>query len=302
MATSHFMQPLIKTEEAPGDTETNSSRIIEFMTSFDPLAVNWEKIASAILDKITIRQIVLIKAKNDHESTSMTTTFASRLKLVLEELIDELSKISVDEDVPAVFPTPPFKKAKVKAAKKKAALSVDPSDLEPPFPPTESIPTDLDQDYSEELEQTPDPSLFVKQEVDDNGDNLDYPEEEDEDSFAPEPGPSTSQEGAENIEIKGFFHCPGKCGFQSKHYKQFNQHISKIRTCHLCHEEFHGQYSSRDIERHLKKHDKVNQKKKSWICQYCNKDFGRKSWFLKHEKTKCSKKVVFLEVQPSLPQ
>ena len=63
MTSHHFLEPLIKTEEPSCDTESNTSRILEFMSQFDPLAVSWEKIAAYILDKITIRQIVLIKAK-----------------------------------------------------------------------------------------------------------------------------------------------------------------------------------------------------------------------------------------------
>ena len=64
MTSPHFLQPLIKSEEDTTDNiESNTSSIIDFMSSFDPLAVSWEKIAGLILDKITIRQIVLIKAK-----------------------------------------------------------------------------------------------------------------------------------------------------------------------------------------------------------------------------------------------
>ena len=63
MTSPHFLQPLIKSEEDTGNIESNTSSIIDFMSSFDPLAVSWEKIAGLILDKITIRQIVLIKAK-----------------------------------------------------------------------------------------------------------------------------------------------------------------------------------------------------------------------------------------------
>ena len=63
MTSPHFLQPLIKSEEYSGNIESNTSSIIDFMSSFDPLAVSWEKIAGMILDKITIRQIVLIKAK-----------------------------------------------------------------------------------------------------------------------------------------------------------------------------------------------------------------------------------------------
>ena len=66
------------------------------MSKFDSMAVSWEKIASFILDKIPIRQIVLLKAKNDYGATSINLTSVKCLKKVLEELMDELSKISVE--------------------------------------------------------------------------------------------------------------------------------------------------------------------------------------------------------------
>ena len=85
--------------------------ILEFMSQFDPLVVSWEKIASFILDKITIRQIVLLKAKNDYGATSMNLTSVKCLKKVLNELMNELSKIS-DETVEKPF-EPPRKVVKI---------------------------------------------------------------------------------------------------------------------------------------------------------------------------------------------
>ena len=143
--------------------------ILEFMSQFDPLVVSWEKIASFILDKITIRQIVLLKAKNDYGATSMNLTSVKCLTKVLEELMNELSKISVNTvEKPS---EPPRKAAKI----------IQPVEVHGPTP---KIPIIESQE-----------SIFIKQE----------PPEENEQILSdftnfPEPSPSTSEVENKNPE------------------------------------------------------------------------------------------------------
>ena len=134
--------------------------------------------------------------RNDHAATSISQSFATRLKIVLEELIQELSNISVEDngDEPprkiqkAVQPSksnavlPRKKSSKCKITKNKAISS----QLVLPEPKKS---TSIEESYDD-----PDDFLTVKQEP------VDFPDEELSDSAQP----STSITD-ENIEIKGKF-------------------------------------------------------------------------------------------------
>ena len=82
--------------------------------------------------------------------------------------------------------------------------------------------------------------------------------------------------------------CPGDCGFQTLNSPAFTKHISKIRMCSICNEEFHGQYGNREFVSHMKKHNKANNEKER-TCPYCGTVFKHKSVLTKHKRSRCYK-------------
>ena len=151
---------------------------------------------------------ILFHVRNDHEAASGSTSFTTRLKIVLEELIDELSKVPFDDEVPtAISDEPAAKKAKSsrKTKLKERAIVVQPSDLDV-TPTFKQIPT---EETDNALETTDDPGeVLVKTELleESNDDGNDYeaenPDDGAEESFT-EPGPSMSGETSENVDDKG---------------------------------------------------------------------------------------------------
>ena len=86
------------------------------------------------------------------------------------------------------------------------------------------------------------------------------------------------------------FTCPGNCGFQCTKFQKYTQHLSKIRVCHLCPEEFHGDRASQGYDRHMKKHRKAEWKKQtepSLTCQYCGITFKYRHGIERHQKSRC---------------
>ena len=64
-------------------------QIIDFMLSLDALDVNWQDIASTVLDKISIWDIVLVKAKMEPASKSLR----EKIKLIIEDLINKMGNV-----------------------------------------------------------------------------------------------------------------------------------------------------------------------------------------------------------------
>ena len=73
------------------------------------------------------------------------------------------------------------------------------------------------------------------------------------------------------------------CDFETQDPGAFGRHVSAIRTCEICAEEFHGKYSSQNHKRHLKKHQKAT----THNCEYCGKVFKNRTRMLEHSAT-CS--------------
>ena len=64
-------------------------QIIDFMLSLEALDVNWQDIASTVLDKISIWDIVVVKAKMGPSSKS----FREKIKVIIEDLINQMSNV-----------------------------------------------------------------------------------------------------------------------------------------------------------------------------------------------------------------
>ena len=64
-------------------------QIIDFMLSLDALDVNWQDIASTVLNKISIWDIVVVKAKMEPASKSLR----EKIKLIIEDLINQMSNV-----------------------------------------------------------------------------------------------------------------------------------------------------------------------------------------------------------------
>ena len=123
----------------------------------------------------------------------------------MEELIDELSKVPFDDEVPtAISDEPAAKKAKSsrKTKLKERAIVVQPSDLDV-TPTFKQIPT---EETDNALETTDDPGeVLVKTELlEESSDHYEAenPDDGAEESFT-EPGPSMSGETSENVDDKG---------------------------------------------------------------------------------------------------
>ena len=82
------------------------------------------------------------------------------------------------------------------------------------------------------------------------------------------------------------FNCPGDCGFQTISKQALTHHMSRIRMCQICKEEFHGQFAKRLFMRHMKKHNKANNEKER-TCPYCGIVFIWKSYLTKHKRSRC---------------
>ena len=80
--------------------------------------------------------------------------------------------------------------------------------------------------------------------------------------------------------------CPGECGFQTQSIASFTTHLSKIRICTICQQEFHGRYGSRNYIKHQKDHKKPN-KIQARTCPYCGILFKYRCGFVKHQKSRC---------------
>ena len=183
----------IECSKSINDTESNTMRIIELMAQFDPLAVSWEKIAAYVLDKITIRQIVLLKAKNDYGTTSMNLTSVKCLTNILEEFMDELSKISVEAvGKPS---EPPSKAAKIIQSVTAHGLTRKVTKLIPKIPLIES-------EKSISVDAVEEPSIIDSKETEFVKQELPAEIEQNLSDFKkfPEPSPSISQSDNENPE------------------------------------------------------------------------------------------------------
>jgi len=72
--------------------------------------------------------------------------------------------------------------------------------------------------------------------------------------------------------------CTG-CKFETIDPTLLRRHMDAIRHCDVCNESFHGQHSSRNFQRHQKKH----LPKPQFPCDKCGKEFKIKSLIKKHK-------------------
>ena len=75
-------------------TEDNTIRLLEILTTFDPLTIYWDKIADFVLDKISIWELVKIKAQKTFDNFEESPKVESLIKLIIDNLSLELNKLS----------------------------------------------------------------------------------------------------------------------------------------------------------------------------------------------------------------
>ena len=62
------------------------------------------------------------------------------------------------------------------------------------------------------------------------------------------------------------------------------------RDCNLCGQTIFGGNSKRDLARHMKKHEREEERKKKFICEFCNVEYTTKGILKTHLNT-CKKKM-----------
>ena len=79
-------------------TEDNTIRLLETLTTYDPLTILWDKIADFVLDKISIWELVKIKAQKTFDNFEDSPSVESLIKLIIDNLSLELSKLSDNDN------------------------------------------------------------------------------------------------------------------------------------------------------------------------------------------------------------
>ena len=79
--------------------------------------------------------------------------------------------------------------------------------------------------------------------------------------------------------------CPKpKCSFEAKNKRGLSCHLSQHKDCTYCEQTFFGHNGLRNLQRHLKKHEKDVIEKLVIICQICSKDFKYQSHLKRHRR------------------
>ena len=85
--------------------------------------------------------------------------------------------------------------------------------------------------------------------------------------------------------VKMGIKCPKpKCSFEAKNQTGMSCHLSQHKDCPYCELSFSEPNGKRNLQRHLKKHEKDVIEKLVIICQICSKDFKYQSHLKRHRR------------------